>query len=156
MNVAPPSVLQVTAPLPVVEVVSVAGGGAAGNGAVIAESAFMVIEQEPVPVQLAFPVPPVHPLNPLPIAVNMTAVPVTNEYEQVPAPVQLMPGGFDVTVPLFTMVTDKVLKFVARCAVVAAGVTRVVPGGKAARTFGSKFGSVNGGICEALKPAGSG
>jgi hypothetical protein len=68
---APPFALQVTVPVPVppvVEMVSVAGGGAAGNVAVTMVSAFIITTHMSVPEQS----PPLHPVNPVPVAVNVT------------------------------------------------------------------------------------
>ena len=69
LKVAPPSVLHVTVPVPVpaCAIVSVAGGKAEGNVAVTGVSAVIVTTHVPVPEQ-----PPLHPVNPVPVAVNVT------------------------------------------------------------------------------------
>jgi hypothetical protein len=87
--------------LPLGTIVSVAGGDAAGNVAVTRVSAFIGTTQVPVPEQS-----PLQPIKPVPVAVNVTLVPVGTTVEQAPVPaMQLIPGGVDVTVPLLTMVT---------------------------------------------------
>jgi hypothetical protein len=91
------------------------------------ESAFSVIAQALVPVQLALPVPFPHPVNPVPVAVNVTAVLVIKTAEQVPA-VQLIPAGLEVTIPLLTIVTDNVLKELCKCVVAVSSDTSVSPG----------------------------
>jgi hypothetical protein len=125
--------------------VNVAGGGATGNVAVTAASAFIVTIHVPVPPHPA----PSHPVNQVPVAVKVTIVSATNAKEQVPAAVQLIPAGFDVTVPLLTTVTANVLNDVRRCA--SASMSETVSWNPAARSCASnvgigvkKFGSVEG------------
>jgi hypothetical protein len=81
------------------------------------------------------------------MAVKVTTVSATNAKEQVPAAVQLIPAGFDVTVPLLTTVTANVLNDVWRCASACASET--VSGypaawSCAANVGSEKFGSVGG------------
>jgi hypothetical protein len=91
----------VPVPFPASAIVSVAGGDAAGNVAVTVVSAVIGTTQVPVPEQS-----PLQPINPVPVAVNVTLVPVGTTVEQVPAPrMQLIPAGVDVTRPLLTTVT---------------------------------------------------
>ena len=113
LNVTPPSVLQVTEPFPVTEVVNVCGGGRL-NVAVIAESPLTVNVQGPVPLQpAALPVPALQPAKPPPTAVSVTAFPFTNVFEQV-AEQLLMPVGVEETVPVpvpakLTVIVENVL-----------------------------------------------
>jgi hypothetical protein len=92
----------VPVPFPASAIVSVAGGEADGNVAVTVVSQFISTTQVPVPEQPL----PLQPVNPVPVAVNVTLVPVGTTVEQVPAPrTQLIPAGVDVTMPLLTTVT---------------------------------------------------
>ena len=63
--------------------------------------------QSPVPEQ-----PPLHPENPVPLAVSVTCAPLLKDAEQLVVHV-LMPAGFEFTVPVPVMVTVSVgrLKF---------------------------------------------
>jgi hypothetical protein len=127
---APPFALHDTEPVPIPwfgRIVRVAGGGATGNVAVTDESVLTVITHGPAPVQVALPVPLPHPVNPAPVAVNVTTVSLINANEQVPA-AQSMPDGLDVTEPLFTIVTDTVLNELPKCVVAVASETSGSPG----------------------------
>lgn len=127
---APPFELHVTPPVPLPpfgRIATVAGGGATGKVAVTDESAFRVTEQVPVPVQVALPVPLPQPVNPVPVAVKVTAVLVGKTAAQVPN-AQVIPAGVDVTVPLLTMVMDKVLNELCKCVVAVGSDTSVSPG----------------------------
>ena len=67
---------------------------------------FSVTEQPLVPLQLP---PQPTKVRPLPgVSISVTGVPVTNVAMQVP-PVQLMPAGFEVTVPSPSTVTVSVV-----------------------------------------------
>ncbi|TKB71553.1 MAG: hypothetical protein E8D46_15500 [Nitrospira sp.] len=117
----------------------VAGGGATGNVAVMVESAFTVTTQVPAPVQAALPVPPLQSVKPVPVAVSVTTVPVWKTAVQVPA-VQLIPAGFEETVPLFTSVTARVLKELPKWVVAVASGTSVSPGNNVSNPGAPKVG----------------
>ncbi|MCS6283947.1 MAG: hypothetical protein H8K08_00855 [Nitrospira sp.] len=142
----PPFALHVTEPVPEPpfgNIVTVAGGGAIGKVAVVAASALSVITQLPVPEQ-----PAPAQLNPVPVAVNVTTVPVVKTAEQVPA-VQLIPAGFEVTVPLFTIVTAIVLKDVPKCVLAVGSETSGRPGNEASNPAAEKSivaGKLAGGV----------
>jgi hypothetical protein len=150
--------ITVPVPLPDLMTDSVEGGGATGNVAVTEESAPKVIEHVPVPEQLALPVPLLHPVNPVPIAVNVTTAPIWKAAEQVPdTAVQLMiPAGVDVTVPPLMIVTLNILSDAWSWVVATRFETSAVPEGRADWTSKSKLGSVNGGTRVLLNPVGSG
>jgi hypothetical protein len=147
---APPLALQLTKPAPVPpfgRIVMVAGGGAAANVAVIVESTFNVTTQGAVPAHAALPVPALQPVKPVLLAVKVTTVSVGKTTMQRPV-AHVMPDGLDVTVPLFTNVTARVLKEALKWAVAVASETSVSPGKEVAK-FAAEKSSVAG------KPAGA-
>jgi hypothetical protein len=98
LKCAPPSVLHMTVPIPfpACKIDSATDVGAPGNMAVTAVSASTVNTHNAVPEHP----PPLQPVKPVPLAVNVTTIFVGKTKEQIPTPaLQLIPSGVDVTVP---------------------------------------------------------
>jgi hypothetical protein len=128
-----PGGLDVTEPVPIPAFVTVkfALTGAPVNVAVTDVLALSVTTHASVPVQ-----PPLQPVNPAPVAVNVTEAPLRKSAEHV-AP-QLRPVGFDVTLPLPASVTDNVEKFACKCVVAVASLTSVSPGKEVSKAEAEK------------------